>query len=29
MRSEFGLGKYVPNVGDEVTIHVTVEMMQQ
>lgn len=29
MRSDFGLGKYVPNVGDEVTIDVTVEMMQQ
>jgi polyisoprenoid-binding protein YceI len=29
MRSEFGLGKYVPNVGDEVTIHVTAEMMQK
>ena len=29
MRSDFGLGKYVPNVGDEVTIHITVEMLQQ
>jgi len=29
MRSEFGLDRYVPNVGDEVTIHITVEMLQQ
>lgn len=29
MRSEFGLGRYVPNVGDEVTIHITVEMLQK
>jgi len=29
MRSDFGLGRYVPNVGDEVTIHITVEMLQK
>jgi len=29
MRSDFGLDRYVPNVGDEVTIHVTVEMLQK
>ena len=29
LRSEWGLGRYAPAVGDEVTIHVTVEMFHQ
>jgi polyisoprenoid-binding protein YceI len=27
-RSDFGVSKFVPNVGDEVTIHVTMETYQ-
>jgi polyisoprenoid-binding protein YceI len=29
LRSQWGLGRYAPAVGDEVTIHVTVEMFHQ
>ncbi len=28
-RSDFGLGRYVPNVGDEVTIYVTAELLRK